>query len=58
MPADTVDRFEELRSDGVEILKYDDGFVEVNPVEEDGQRIFLDPATLNLSLYRYICDVF
>ena len=58
LPADTVDSFDELRSDGVEILKYEDVFVEVTPSDEGPQRIFLDPATLNLSLYRYICDVF
>ncbi len=55
---DTVDSFNELEMDGVEIEDYDAVFFALSDSDDDGSRIFLDPSTLNSNIYKCICDSF
>ena len=55
---DTLDSFSELRMDGVEVEDYDAVFFALSDFGQDetSGRIFIDPATLNSNIYKYICD--
>ena len=55
---DTEDSFMELKADGVEIAGYDDVFVSVADPELSDGRLYIDCASLNYHLYRYLTDVF
>ncbi len=51
--------FAELQEDGVEVRPYDDVFSSIGELAEGGdERIFLDPATMNYSLYKAVTEVF
>ena len=54
---DTRESFNELRQDGVEVLNYDDVFIGLSDVS-DGDRIFVDPSTLNYNVQRYITETY
>lgn len=54
---DTRESFNELRQDGVEVLNYDDVFIGLSDVA-DGDRIFVDPSTLNYNVQRYITETY
>ncbi len=57
---DTVDSFNELEMDGVDIEDYDAVFFALSDFGDDetSGTIFLDPATLNSNIHKYICDSF
>ncbi len=57
---DTVDSFNELKMDGVEIEDYDAVFFALSDFggDETSGTIFLDPSTLNSNIHKYICDSF
>ena len=44
---DTVDSFEELRSDGVEICSYDETGVRLAAMDQEAGRMFIDPSAMN-----------
>lgn len=54
---DTRESFNELRQDGVEVLNYDDVFIGLSDIA-DGDRIFVDPSTLNYNLQQYITETY
>ena len=53
---DTLDSFEELKMDGVDVEDYDAVFFALSDFGEDESSgvIFIDPSTLNSNIYRYI----
>ena len=57
---DTVDSFEELRMDGVDIEDYDAVLFALSDFGKDADSgvIFIDPSTLNANVYKYISDCF
>ncbi len=57
---DTVDSFNELKMDGVEIEDYDAVFFALSDLGDDeaSGTIFLDPSTLNSNIHKCICDSF
>lgn len=57
---DTVDSFEELMMDGVDIEDYDAVFFALSDFGDDADSgvIFVDPSTLNANVYKYISDCF
>ena len=57
---DTLDSFEELRMDGVDVVDYDAVFFALSDFGSDDESgvIFVDPSTLNANVYKYICDCF
>ena len=57
---DTLDSFEELRMDGVDVEDYDAVFFALSDFGEDADSgvIFIDPSTLNANVYKYISDCF
>ena len=57
---DTLDSFEELRLDGVDIEDYDALFFALSDFggDADSGVVFIDPSTLNANVYKYICDCF
>ena len=57
---DTLDSFEELRMDGVDVEDYDAVFFALSDFGEDADSgvIFIDPSTLNVNVYKYISDCF
>ncbi len=57
---DTLDSFNELELDGVDVEDYDAVFFALSDAEEDGMqgKIFLDPSTLNSNIHKCICDSF
>ena len=57
---DTVDSFEELRMDGVDIEDYDAVFFALSDSgdEDSSGVLFIDPSTLNSHIHRYICTSF
>ena len=57
---DTLDSFAELRMDGVDVEDYDAVFFALSDFgQDDGSGvIFIDPATLNTNVYKYICSCF
>ncbi len=57
---DTVDSFNELKMDGVEIEDYDAVFFALSDFGGDDTSgiIFIDPSTLNYNIHKYICDSF
>ncbi len=57
---DTVDSFNELKMDGVDIEDYDAVFFALSDFGDDegSGTIFLDPSTLNSNIHKYICDSF
>ena len=57
---DTLDSFEELRMDGVDVEDYDAVFFALSDFgQDDGSGvIFIDPSTLNANVYKYICGCF
>lgn len=57
---DTLDSFEELRMDGVDVEDYDAVFFALSDFgeETDSGVIFIDPSTLNANVYKYICGCF
>ena len=57
---DTLDSFEELKMDGVDVEDYDAVFFALSDFGEDESSgvIFIDPSTLNSNIYRYITDCF
>ena len=57
---DTVDSFEELRMDGVDVEDYDAVFFALSDSgdEDSSGVLFIDPSTLNSHIHRYICSSF
>lgn len=55
---DTVDSFEELRSDGVEICSYDETGVRLAAMDQEAGRMFIDPSAMNDHMYRYVTGIF
>ena len=57
---DTLDSFEELRMDGVDVEDYDAVFFALSDFggDADSGVIFIDPSTLNANVYKYISDCF
>ncbi len=57
---DTVDSFNELKMDGVDIEDYDAVYFALSDfgADETSGTIFLDPSTLNSNIYKYLCDSF
>lgn len=57
---DTVDSFEELRVDGVEIEDYDAVFFALSDFGDDDSSgvLFIDPSTLNSHIHKYISGCF
>jgi Xaa-Pro aminopeptidase len=57
---DTLDSFEELRMDGVDVEEYDALFFALSDFGDDAHSgvIFIDPSTLNANVYKYISDCF
>lgn len=57
---DTVDSFNELKMDGVDVEDYDAVFFALSDFGDDDTSgtIFVDPSTLNSNIYKYICDSF
>lgn len=57
---DTLDSFEELRMDGVDVEDYDAVFFALSDFGQDADSgvIFIDPSTLNANVYKYISDCF
>lgn len=57
---DTVDSFEELRMDGVDVEDYDAVFFALSDFGDEAESgvIFVDPSTLNANVYKYIIDCF
>ncbi len=57
---DTVDSFNELKMDGVDIEDYDAVFFALSDFsqEETSGVIFVDPSTLNANVYKCLCDSF
>ena len=57
---DTVDSFEELRMDGVEIEDYDAVFFALSDFggEDSSGVLFIDPSTLNSHIHKYISGCF
>ena len=57
---DTLDSFEELRLDGVDVEDYDAVFFALSDFGDDADSgvIFIDPSTLNANVYKYISDCF
>lgn len=55
---DTEDSFVEIMSDGVEISDYDDVGITLADQAADGCRIYVDTASLNEHLYRYVSGIF
>ena len=57
---DTVDSFEELRVDGVEIEDYDAVFFALSDFggEDSSGVLFIDPSTLNSHIHKYISGCF
>ena len=57
---DTLDSFSELKMDGVDVEDYDAVFFALSDFGQDETSgiIFVDPATLNSNIYKYICDSF
>ncbi len=53
---DTVDSFNELEMDGVDIEDYDAVFFALSDSDDDESTLFLDPSTLNSNIYKCICD--
>ena len=60
MDPDTVDSFEELRMDGVDVEDYDAVFFALSDFGDETESgvIFVDPSTLNANVYKYIIDCF
>ncbi len=54
---DTVDSFNELEMDGVDIEDYDAVFFELSDSGEEGT-IFIDPSTLNSNIHKFISGSF
>ena len=57
---DTVDSFEELRMDGVDVEDYDAVFFALSDSgdEDSSGVLFIDPSTLKSHIHRYICSSF
>jgi Xaa-Pro aminopeptidase len=57
---DTLDSFEELRMDGVDVEDYDAVFFALSDFGEDLESgmLFIDPTTLNANVYKYIKECF
>lgn len=57
---DTVDSFNELKMDGVNVEDYDAVFFALSDFGQDETSgvIFVDPSTLNSHIHKYICDSF
>lgn len=57
---DTLDSFNELKMDGVDVEDYDAVFFALSDFGDDDTSgtIFVDPSTLNSNIYKYICDSF
>ena len=57
---DTVDSFNELKMDGVDIEDYDAVFFALSDFgsDETSGVIFVDPSTLNSNIHKCICDSF
>ncbi len=57
---DTIDSFNELKMDGVDIEDYDAVFFALSDFgsDETSGKIFIDPSTLNSNIHRYICGSF
>lgn len=57
---DTVDSFNELKMDGVDVEDYDAVFFALSDFGDDetSGTVFVDPSTLNSNIYKYICDSF
>ncbi len=57
---DTLDSFEELRMDGVDVEDYDAVFFALSDFGDDAGSgvIFIDPSTLNANVYKYIRGCF
>lgn len=57
---DTVDSFNELKMDGVDVEDYDAVFFALSDFGQDETSgvIFVDPSTLNSHIHKYICDSF
>lgn len=57
---DTVDSFNELKMDGVDVEDYDAVFFALSDFGQDETSgvIFVDPSTLNSHIHKYICDTF
>lgn len=53
---DTIDSFDEIRSEGVEIEDYDAIFYALAP--QDDSKIFIDPSTTNYHLYTLVQDTY
>jgi len=57
---DTIDSFNELKMDGVDVEDYDAVFFALSDFGDDetSGSVFIDPSTLNSNIYKYICDSF
>ena len=57
---DTLDSFDELRMDGVDVEDYDAVFFALSDFGEDADSgvIFIDPSTLNANVHKYISGCF
>lgn len=57
---DTMDSFNELKLDKIDVEDYDAVFFALSDFDADGisGKIFLDPSTLNSHIYKYISDCF
>lgn len=57
---DTVDSFNELKMDGVDVEDYDAVFFALSDFGQDETSgvIFVDPSTLNSHIHKHICDSF
>lgn len=57
---DTLDSFNELKMDGVDVEDYDAVFFALSDFGDDDTSgtVFVDPSTLNSNIYKYICDSF
>lgn len=57
---DTLDSFNELKMDGVDVEDYDAVFFALSDFGDDetSGTVFVDPSTLNSNIYKYICDSF
>ena len=55
---ETVDSFAELKADGIKICDYSEINVELMEVYEEGDKIIVDPASLNYYTYEQIDAIF
>lgn len=56
--SDTLDSFEDIAADDVQIRAYDEWQELLGARHIDGERLFLDPATLNWSAGRCLADIY